>query len=256
MRAGRDLKSLACSCELCAVTSWRDVTGRSLCLNWERTTANGKKKKAASQTQNDLWSWDYTKKLPQLGNLEARAWKSLSLGQLCNEDFPEEAILFGKAIMELGVLFEQWNSKNECILLCFGFVLPLGAAGFSPCYPILMVSSISASPLFSWFFLWEEGSMNSSFIPLWDTDCPHLSVWCCTLVQELRGGDWGASRDLHLWGRWVEPSLKPLCSEHLQSRAWGDDAIGTAEISPSSAHLKQVRSCGKCSGNNTARRGR
>lgn len=124
--------------------------------------------------------------------------------------------------MELGVLFEQWNSKNECILLCFGFVLPLGAAGFSPCYPILMVSSISASPLFSWFFLWEEGSMNSSFIPLWDTDCPQLSVWCCTLVQELRGGDWGASRDLHLWGRWVEPSLKPLlrASAKPSLRGW------------------------------------
>lgn len=57
MRAGGDLKSLACSCELCAVTSWRDVTGWTLCLDGQRTTGNGKKEKKKKHhhiPQNDL----------------------------------------------------------------------------------------------------------------------------------------------------------------------------------------------------------
>lgn len=51
---------------------------------------------------------------------------------------------------------------KERIHFTFFFLpLPLGAAGFSPEYPILMVSSILASPLFYLLRLGEEGSRDS-----------------------------------------------------------------------------------------------
>lgn len=165
--------------------------------------------------------------------------------------------LFGKAILGLGVLFEQWNLKNVCILHRFGFVLPWGAAGFSPSCPILMVWSILASPpfflVFPGFFPDGGGFQGQLHHPPVGHKLPPPLSLVLHLGQGSQGRGLRTSRDLHSWGQLSQAQFKPLSSEHLQSRAWGDDAIGTGEISPSSAHLKQVRSCGKCSGSSTAR---
>lgn len=214
------------------------------------------KNKASKYPKMTFEAGTTQKSCPRCNGFQALASR---FPRLCNEDVPEEAILFGKAILELAVLAEQWNSKNVCILHCFGFVLPLGAAGFSPRFPILMVLSILASPLLSWYFFscgrrvpWTAPS------PSCETqNCPQPLSVGLHLAQGTRGRELRIQQGFALVGTLSRDQFKTsLFRASAEPSLGGMMQSGTAEISPSSAHLKQVRSCGKRSGKDTAHRWR
>lgn len=90
----------------------------------------------------------------------------------------------------------------------FNFPLPLGGAGFSPEYPILMVSSVLASPLFYLLCLREEGSIDSpapSILRLRDANHLYLGAQCCASGNVLREGNQRARGYWHMWAHGAKP---------------------------------------------------
>lgn len=160
MRAGRDLKSLAqSSCELCAVTSWRDVTGRSLCLNWERTTANGKKKKQHHKPKMTFEAGTTQKSCPSLENLRQELESHWDWGSCVTRTFQRKQFYLGKQSWNLESSLSNGTRRTNVFCFVLGLSFPWEQLGFPHVIP------------FSWFHLFRHHLCFPSF------SCERRAPW-------------------------------------------------------------------------------
>lgn len=197
------------------------------------------------------------KNLPQIGNLEARAPKSLRLGYLRTMYFQEEAISFGKEIN--GTLSSLWVMElKERIHFTFFFSpFPWEQLGFPQNIPFSWSRLFWHHLYFTCFALGRRAPETARPLPSSAHEmqtactCKHGAVhWAVSLGKATREpAGICTCGDIKSNQRWLRTS--PLRA-FAQLSLWRDDAIGTVQHYPIPSSFKaQVRSCGKCSGNDT-----